>query len=221
MTTLVLLSMFLSGTFLPVSSSSNPKVQATQPPTISVQKPSLGFLLGKLPKEVGSNIFADTASSGAKVDVAGIDSASTSAEDLLDALLKKLPKATVWVKVYLPKTDAKRINGDSLAAYVFAQSNLVGKVGEIKQGFTEILGQQVPDEQAADFVKLLNLSPYYVIFRPGYVDRTEELSGAEREALIERLMARPDLRGKYAAEHGKIMGEVIKRLVKDKVPAAP
>jgi len=221
MTTLVLLSMFLSGTFLPVSSSSNPKVQATQPPTISVQKPSLGFLLGKLPKEVGSNIFADTASSGAKVDVAGIDSASTSAEDLLDALLKKLPKATVWVKVYLPKTDAKRINGDSLAAYVFAQSNLVGKVGEIKKGFTEILGQQIPDEQAADFVKMLNLSPYYVIFRPGYVDRTEELSGAEREALIERLMARPDLRGKYAAEHGKIMGEVIKRLVKDKVPAAP
>jgi hypothetical protein len=68
---------------------------------------------------------------------------------------------------------------------------------------------------------MLNLSPYYVIFRPGYVDRTEELSGAEREALIERLMSRPDLRGKYAAEHGKIMGEVIKRLVKDKVPAAP
>jgi hypothetical protein len=186
-----------------------------------VQKPSLGFLLGKLPKEVGANIFADTASSGAKVDVAGIDLASTSAEDLLDALLKKLPKATVWVKVYLPKMDAKRITGDSLAAYVFAQSNLVGKVGEIKKGFTEILGQQVPDEQAAEFVKTLSLSPYYVIFRPGYVDRTEELSGAEREALIERLMSRPDLRGKYAAEHGKIMGEVIKRLVKDKVPAAP
>jgi len=221
MTTLVLLSMFLSGTIHPVGSMSNPKVQATQPPTVAVQKPSLGFLLGKLPKEVGSNIFADTASSGAKVDVAGIDLASTSAEDLLDALLKKLPKATVWVKVYLPKTDTKRINGDSLAAYVFAQSNLVGKVGEIKKGFTEILGQQIPDEQAADFVKTLSLSPYYVIFRPGYVDRTEELSGAEREALIERLMSRPDLRGKYAAEHGKIMGEVIKRLVKDKVPAAP
>jgi hypothetical protein len=213
--------MFLSGTFLPVSSSSNHRVQATQPPTISVQKPSLGLLLGKLPKEVGANIFADTASSGAKVDVAGIDLASTSAEDLLDALLKKLPKATVWVKVYLPKMDSKRITGDSLAAYVFAQSNLVGKVGEIKKGFTEILGQQVPDEQAAEFVKTLSLSPYYVIFRPGYVDRTEELSGAEREALIERLMSRPDLRGKYAAEHGKIMGEVIKRLVKDKVPAAP
>jgi len=221
MTTLVLLSMFLSGTSHLVGSMSNPTVQATQPPTISVQKPSLGFLLGKLPKEVGSNIFADTASSGAKVDVAGIDLASTSAEDLLDALLKKLPKATVWVKVYLPKIDTKRITGDSLAAYVFAQSNLVGKVGEIKKGFTEILGQQVPDEQAAEFVKTLSLSPYYVIFRPGYVDRTEELSGAEREALIERLMSRPDLRGKYAAEHGKIMGEVIKRLVKDKVPAAP
>ena len=221
MTTLVLLSMFLSGTSLPVGSMSNPTVQATQPPTIAVQKPSLGFLLGKLPKEVGSNLFADTASSGAKVDVAGIDLATAAAEDLLDALLKKLPKATVWVKVYLPKTDAKRINGDSLAAYVFAQSNLVGKVGEIKKGFTEILGQQIPDEQAAEFVKTLNLSPYYVIFRPGYVDRTEELTGAEREALIERLMARPDLRGKYAAEHGKIMGEVIKRLVKDKVPAAP
>ena len=221
MTTLVLLSMFLSGTSLPVGSISNPKVQATQPPTVSVQKPSLGFLLGKLPKEVGSNIFADTASSGAKVDVAGIDLATAAAEDLLDALLKKLPKATVWVKVYLPKTDAKRINGDSLAAYVFAQSNLVGKVGEIKKGFTEILGQQIPDEQANEIVNTLSLSPFYVIFRPGYVDRTEELTGAEREALIERLMARPDLRGKYAAEHGKIMGEVIKRLVKDKVPAAP
>ena len=221
MTTLVLLSMFLSGTSLPVGSISNTKVQATQPPTIAVQKPSLGFLLGKLPKEVGSNIFADTASSGAKIDVTGIDLVTTSAEDLLDALLKKLPKATVWVKVYLPKTDAKRINGDSLAAYVFAQSNLVGKVGEIKKGFTEILGQQIPDEQATKIVNTLSLSPFYVIFRPGYVDRTEELSGAEREALIERLMSRPDLRGKYAAEHGKIMGEVIKRLVKDKVPAAP
>jgi hypothetical protein len=213
--------MFLSGTSLPVGSISNTKVQATQPPTVSVQKPSLGFLLGKLPKSVGANIYADTASSAAKIDVAGIDLATTSAEDLLDALLKKLPKATVWVKVYLPKTDAKRINGDSLAAYVFAQSNLVGKVGEIKKGFTEILGQQIPDEQATEIVNTLSLSPFYVIFRPGYMDRTEELTGAEREALIERLMARPDLRGKYAAEHGKIMGEVIKRLVKDKVPAAP
>jgi hypothetical protein len=62
MTTLVLLSMFLSGTSLPVGSISNTKVQATQPPTISVQKPSLGFLLGKLPKSVGANIYADTAS---------------------------------------------------------------------------------------------------------------------------------------------------------------
>ena len=221
MTTLVLLSMFLSGTYHPVGSMSNPKVQATQPPTAAVQKPSLGFLLGKLPKSVGANIYADTASSAAKIDVAGIDLATTSAEDLLDAFLKKLPKATVWVKVYLPKTDAKRLTGDTLAAYVFAQSNLVGKVGEIKQGFTEILGQQIPDEQATEIVNTLSLSPFYVIFRPGYVDRTEELSGAEREALIERLIARPDLRGKYAAEHGKIMGEVIKRLVKDKVPAAP
>ena len=221
MTTLVLLSLFLSGTSLPVGSISNHKVQATQPPAVSVQKPSLGFHLGKLPKSVGANIFADTSSSAAKLDVTGIDLATTAAEDLLDALLKKLPKATVWVKVFLPKTDAKRLTGDTLAAYVFAQSNLVGKVGEIKQGFTEILGQQIPDEQAAEFVKTLNLSPYYVIFRPGYVDRTEELTGAEREALIERLIARPDLRGKYAAEHGKIMGEVIKRLVKDKVPGAP
>jgi len=200
---------------------SNPKVQATQPPTISVQKPSLSFLLGKLPKSVGANVYSDTSTGNTKVDVAGIDLASTSIEDLLDSIVKKLPKGTVWVKVYVPKADSKRLNGDTLAAFVFSQSNLFGKVGEIKKGFTEILGQQIPDEQAADFVKTLNLSPYYVIFRPGYVDRTEELSGAEREALIERLISRPDLRGKYAAEHGKIMGEVIKRLVNDKVPAAP
>jgi hypothetical protein len=174
-----------------------------------------------LPKAIGGNIYADTSSGNAKVDVQGIDLATSSAEDLLDALVKKLPKGTVWVKVFVPKTDAKRMNGDSLAAFVFAQSNLIGKVGEIKKGYTEILGQQIPDDQAADLLKTLILTPSYVIFRPGYVDRTEELTGAEREALIERLVARPDLRAKYAAEHGKVMGEVIKKLLKDKQPTAP
>jgi hypothetical protein len=221
MTTLVLTAILLCGAVLPMPGPSNLVTASAQQQTPTVQKPSLNFLLGKLPKAVGGNIYADTSSGNAKVDVQGIDLATSSAEDLLDALVKKLPKGTVWVKVFVPKTDAKRMNGDSLAAFVFAQSNLIGKVGEIKKGYTEILGQQIPDDQAADLLKTLNLSPCYVIFRPGYVDRTEELTGAEREALIERLVARPDLRAKYAAEHGKVMGEVIKKLLKDKQPTAP
>lgn len=197
------------------------KVTNTQQQALAVQKPSLNFLLSKLPKSVGANIYADTSTGNAKVDVGGLDLTTTATEDLLDTLVKKLPKGTVWVKVNVPKTDAKRMTGDTLAAFVFAQSNLFGKVGEIKRGFTEILGQQVPDEQALEIIKSLNLTPCYVIFRPGYVDRTEELTGAEREALIERLIARPDLRAKYAAEHAKVMGEVIKKLLKDKVPSEP
>lgn len=221
MTTLVLTAIFLCGPVLSMSGDSNRVPSSAQQQTPAVQKPTLNFLLGKLPKAIGGNIYADTSSGNAKVDVQSIDLATTSAEDVLDALVKKLPKGTVWVKVFVPKADAKRMNGDSLAAFVFAQSNLIGKVGEIKKGYTEILGQQIPDDQAADLLKTLNLSPYYVIFRPGYVDRTEELTGAEREALIERLVARPDLRAKYAAEHGKVMGEVIKKLLKDKQPTAP
>jgi hypothetical protein len=221
MTTIALISTLIMATLLPVTASPSHRVQTTQSPTLAVQKPSLSFLLGKLPKSVGANVYSDTSTGNTKVDVAGIDLASTSIEDLLDSIVKKLPKGTVWVKVYVPKADSKRLNGDTLAAFVFSQSNLFGKVGEIKKGFTEILGQQIPDEQAADFIKTLNLSPYYVIFRPGYVDRTEELTGAEREALIERLVARPDLRAKYAAEHGKVMGEVIKKLVKTSQPPAP
>jgi hypothetical protein len=221
MTTIVLTAILLCGNALPMSGPSSLVTASAQQQTPAVQKPSLNFLLGKLPKAIGGNIYADTSSGNAKVDVQGIDLATSNAEDLLDALVKKLPKGTVWVKVFVPKTDAKRMNGDSLAAFVFAQSNLIGKVGEIKKGYTEVLGQQIPDDQAADLLKTLNLSPYYVIFRPGYVDRTEELTGAEREALIERLVARPDLRAKYAAEHGKVMGEVIKKLLKDKQPTAP
>ena len=221
MTTLVLISTLLGGMLVPAVNPISNKVTNTQQQAPAVQKPSLNFLLSKLPKSVGANIYADTSTGNAKVDVGGLDLTTTATEDLLDALVKKLPKGTVWVKVNVPKTDAKRMTGDTLAAFVFAQSNLFGKVGEIKKGFTEILGQQVPDEQAAELINTLSLTPCYVIFRPGYVDRTEELTGAEREALIERLVARPDLRAKYAAEHGKVMGEVIKKLLKDKQPPAP
>ncbi len=221
MTSFVLISALIVGTVIPAVNTASSSVLNAQQQAPAVQRPSLNIVLSKLPKSVAANIYADTSTGNAKVDVEGLDLSTTVAEDLLDALVKKLPKGTVWVKVNVPKTDAKRMTGDTLAAFVFAQSNLFGKVGEIKKGFTEILGQQVPEEQAACLIKSLNLIPCYVIFRPGYVDRTEELTGAEREALIERLVARPDLRAKYAAEHGKVMGEVIKKLLKDKVPPGP
>lgn len=221
MTSLVLITTLIVGTLIPAVNPISNKVTYTQQQAPAVQKPSLNFLLSKLPKSIGTNIYADTSTGNAKVDVGGLDLTTTASEDLLDALVKKLPKGTVWVKVNVPKADAKRMTGDTLAAFVFAQSNLFGKVGEIKRGFTEILGQQVPDEQAVEIIKSLNLISCYVIFRPGYVDRTEELTGAEREALIERLVERPDLRARYAAEHGKVMGEVIKKLLKDKVPPKP
>jgi hypothetical protein len=221
MTTLVLMTTLLSGMLMTAVNPISNKVTNTQQQAPAVQKPSLNIVLSKLPKSVGANIYADTSTGNAKVDVGGLDLTTTATEDVLDALVKKLPKGTVWVKVNVPKTDAKRMTGDTLAAFVFAQSNLFGKVGEIKKGFTEILGQQVPDEQAAELIKSLNLIPCYVMFRPGYVDRTEELTGAEREALIERLVERPELRARYAAEHGKVMGEVIKKLLKDKVPPKP
>ena len=221
MTTLVLLSVMLGGLASPVVTPTTNKVTSIQQKPPAVQKPNFNSVLGKLPKDTFANVYADTSTANAKIDVDGIDFTTTVVEDLLDAFVKKLPKGTVWVKVNVPKTDAKRMTGDTLAAIVFAQSNLFGKVGEIKKGFTEIIGQQVPDEQAAELIKSLNLIPCYVIFRPGYVDRTEELTGAEREALIERLVARPELRARYAAEHGKVMGEVIKKLLKDKVPPKP
>ncbi len=221
MTTLVLMTTLLSGMLMTAVNPISNKVTNTQQQAPAAQKPSLNIVLSKLHKSVGANIYADTSTGNAKVDVGGLDLTTTATEDVLDALVKKLPKGTVWVKVNVPKTDAKRMTGDTLAAFVFAQSNLFGKVGEIKKGFTEILGQQVPDEQAAELIKSLNLIPCYVIFRPGYVDRTEELTGAEREALIERLVERPELRARYAAEHGKVMGEVIKKLLKDKVPPKP
>ncbi len=221
MTTLVLMTTLLSGMLMTAVNPISNKVTNAQQQAPAVQKPSLNIVLSKLPKSVGANIYADTSTGNAKVDVGGLDLTTTATEDVLDALVKKLPKGTVWVKVNVPKTDAKRTTGDTLAAFVFAQSNLFGKVGEIKKGFTEILGQQVPDEQAAELIKSLSLISCYVIFRPGYVDRTEELTGAEREALIERLVERPDLRARYAAEHGKVMGEVIKKLLKDKVPPKP
>jgi hypothetical protein len=221
MTTLVLLSVLLGGLASPVVTPTKNKVTSIQQKPPAVQKPNFNSVLGKLPKDTFANVYADTSTANAKIDVDGIDFTTTVVEDLLDAFVKKLPKGTVWVKVNVPKTDAKRMTGDTLAAFVFAQSNLFGKVGEIKKGFTEIIGQQVPDEQAAELIKSLNLIPCYVIFRPGYVDRTEELTGAEREALIERLVARPELRARYAAEHGKVMGEVIKKLLKDKVPPKP
>ena len=221
MTTLVLLSVMLGGLASPVVTPTTNKVTSIQQKPPAVQKPNFNSVLGKLPKDTFANVYADTSTANAKIDVDGIDFTTTVVEDMLDAFVKKLPKGTVWVKVNVPKTDAKRMTGDTLAAFVFAQSNLFGKVGEIKKGFTEILGQQVPDEQAAELIKSLSLVPCYVIFRPGYVDRTEELTGAEREALIERLVARPELRARYAAEHGKVMGEVIKKLLKDKVPPKP
>ena len=218
---LSVITTIVSGIVLPLCPSASIGFQAQQPPALAVQKPSLGFILARLPRSIGANIYADTGTSNAKIDVEGLNLTTSNQEDLLDALVKKLPKNTVWVKVYLPSTDSKRINGDALAAYVFAQSNIVGKVGEIKKGFIEVLGQQIPDDQATEIIKTLKLVPSYVIFRPGYVDRTEELTTAEREALIERLIARPDLRAKYASDHAKVMGDVLKRLVKDKVPSVP
>lgn len=122
MTIIVLISTLLGGMLVPAVNPISNKVTNTQQQAPAVQKPSLNFVLSKLPKSVGTNIYADTSTGNAKVDVGGLDLTTTATEDLLDALVKKLPKGTVWVKINVPKTDAKRMTGDTLAAFVFAQS---------------------------------------------------------------------------------------------------
>lgn len=85
-------------------------------------------------------------------------------EQQIEALVKGLPPGTTWAKLFLPAPAKGRVwTGDEVVAYALAQATLFGKIGAAPEGSVEILGQQVPSDQARTHIAGLNLKPVYVV----------------------------------------------------------
>lgn len=119
-----------------------------------------------LGKGAGVEVLIDSTLVGERTSFKDTEVTPATLEAALDKLVKTLPQGTAWAKAYLPEPPAgKKYNGDALAQYVLAQAGLFGKAGSSEPGKVELLGKQVPADEAQPMLAGLKLRPYYVISR--------------------------------------------------------
>lgn len=119
-----------------------------------------------LGKGAGVEVLIDSTLVGERTSFKDTEVTPANLEAALDKLVKTLPQGTAWAKAYLPEPPAgKKYNGDALAQYVLAQAGLFGKAGSSEPGKVELLGKQVPADEAQPMLAGLKLRPYYVISR--------------------------------------------------------
>jgi hypothetical protein len=119
-----------------------------------------------LGKAAGVAVLIDSSLLAERTTFKETDVTAATLEAALDKLVKTLPQGTAWAKAYLPEPPAgKKYTGDALAQYVMAQAGLFGKAGASQPGKIELLGQQVPSEEAQPMLSSLKLKPYYVLSR--------------------------------------------------------
>ncbi len=94
--------------------------------------------------------------------------AEAQVEKQIAALVQKLPRGTVWAKLFLPALPPGRAwKGDDVAAFAYAQARLFGPVGAgVSDGSIEILGKRVGKESAPPFVAGLDLKTVYIVSNP-------------------------------------------------------
>lgn len=127
----------------------------------------LETVLQRMSKDLGHSILADASLSRAQAALPEVATSAENIEDQLDALVKQLPRGTVWAKVMLPPAQRGRAyRANDLLEYVLAQSRLFGTVGSSKAGTVEILGQKLDAQKAEPVVSTLSLKPYYLVANP-------------------------------------------------------
>ncbi|MGC4047463.1 MAG: hypothetical protein QM758_27015 [Armatimonas sp.] len=142
---------------------------AQNPPAASTRQ-SIGKPIKEvttaLGKAAGVEVLIDSGLMGERTTFKDTEVTPATLEAALDKLVKTLPQGTAWAKAYLPEPPpGKKYNGDALAQYVMAQAGLFGKAGTSEPGKVELLGKQVPTEEAQPMVAGLKLRPYYVVSR--------------------------------------------------------
>jgi len=124
---------------------------------------TLAETLRRIADSSGITVLAESSLAEKSVEPLGQKASKANIEDLLNGLVKQLPK-TVWAKVMLPKPEAgKRYNPDAVAQYVRAQASLFGKAGVSEAGTVEIIGRRLAAADAEPVVQRLKLVPYYVL----------------------------------------------------------
>lgn len=127
---------------------------------------SLESVLQRMRKDLGVSFLADSSLASAQASLPEDATTPANVEDQLDALVKQLPRGTVWAKVMLPEAKGRRYRGDDVLDYVLAQARLFGNVGSTKAGTVEILGQKIEEGKAEPVVGALGLRPVYLLANP-------------------------------------------------------
>jgi len=148
---------------LPVAGQSNgqgaPRKGATLPRPLET-------VLQRMSKDLGASIMADTSLAKAQASLPSAPTSQENIEDQLDALVKELPKGTLWAKVMLPAPKGRSYRPDDVLDFLLSQSRLFGTVGVSKEGMVEVLGQRLDVSNAEPLVSTLGLRPVYLVANP-------------------------------------------------------
>lgn len=141
--------------------------QEGQGNVVKTSKMLVRGLVQQISDETGVLVLADSTVSTQETMPLTEPTTAATLEATLDALVKKLPRGTVWAKVYLPVPEpGRRYTGDAVVAMVQAQKGLVGRKPDAQPNTVEILGRQYPEADAQAAIRALNLAPVYVLTNP-------------------------------------------------------
>ncbi|MFM7322653.1 MAG: hypothetical protein ACKO5K_14180 [Armatimonadota bacterium] len=183
----------------------------------------LESVLQRMSKDLGAAVMADSSLARAQASLPGSPTTKDNIEDQLDALVKELPKGTVWAKVMLPAPKGKSYRPDDVLEFLLAQARLFGNVGVSKEGMVEVLGQRFENAKAEPVVSTLGLRPVYLLANPsaragrsaetGDGDaRTEGTVDSMVQGMKSLMNMNPEQRGQAMQQLFRSMGEMMQSM---------
>lgn len=133
-------------------------------PSPTARLRTIDYVVNTMSRNVRQAILIDSVLAG---KLAPLPSAPTTVENFesqLDSLAKSLGPGVTWEKVYLPALPSGRVyRADDLAEFLLAQARLFGKPTRPAQGWIEVLGKKLSEQQSDAVVTSLNLRPHYIL----------------------------------------------------------
>jgi len=142
-----------------------PAAQGSARKSATLPRP-LESVLQRMAKDLGSPVMADSSLARSQATLPATATNADNVEDQLDALVKELPKGTIWAKVMLPTPRGRSYRADDVLDFLLSQAKLFGNVGVSKEGVVEVLGQRLDSGKAEPLVATLGLRPVYLVANP-------------------------------------------------------
>lgn len=126
----------------------------------------LSKVLADLGKETETVVLAD--STVAQIPVRFRSDTSLTVDQRLKLLVRLLPAGSVWAKLYVPKPAGERWNADNITQYARSLAQLTGRPvgGTSPEGTVNILGRPIPQAEAEEHIRGLDLRLVYLVSNP-------------------------------------------------------